>query len=102
MLGRGHWGHWGQWTMGPRKTLTLHKLGQIWSDLAETPPNSNAKFIIFMNIWVSELPKPLKTIFSIFLLVGICVGRPPAGQMPASGRLAFWRAGQNLIAIVIA
>ena len=49
MLGRGQWG---QWTMGPPETLTLHKLGQIWSDLAETPPNSNAKFAIFMNIWV--------------------------------------------------
>ena len=49
MLGRGQWG---QWTMGPPETLTLHKLGQIWSDFVETPPNSTAKFAIFMNIWV--------------------------------------------------
>ena len=49
MLGRGHSG---QWTMGPRKTLTLHELGQNWWDLIETPPNSSAKFVIFVNIWV--------------------------------------------------
>ena len=49
MLGRDHWG---QWTMGPRKTLTLHKLGQVILDLAETPPYSTARFTFILNILV--------------------------------------------------
>ena len=49
MLGKGQWG---QWTMGPPETLTLHKLGQNWSDLAETPPYSTARFTFFLNILV--------------------------------------------------
>ena len=49
MLGRGQWG---QWTMAPPETLTLHKLGQNLSDLAETPPYSTARFTFFLNILV--------------------------------------------------
>ena len=81
MLGRGQWG---QWTMGPRKTLTLHKLGQNWPDLAETPPYSTTAFTFLLNILVPSSQnheKHEKPYFQYFWRLGFSHGSAgkPAG-----------------------
>ena len=79
----GQWGQWGQWTMGPPETLTLHKHGQIISDLADTPPYSTARFTFILNILVPSSHNYEKQCFPYFWWLVFSHGS--AGNQPNLG-----------------